>query len=78
MSSLLGSPNSTRHFCGRPVVCLMSSLLLAVGRATFVWWAGGAFNVVFAQRAQLYTSVPAGGAWSGHFCGQLVVRLMSS
>ena len=32
-----GAPLRSGHFCGRPVVHLMSSLLLAVGRATFVY-----------------------------------------
>ena len=48
----------------------MSSLLLAVGRATFVWWAGGTFNVVFAIGTTLPTST------FRHFCGR--PRLMSS
>ena len=65
-----GAPLRSGHFCGRPVVHLMSSLLLAVGRATFVWSAGGTFNVVFAIGTTLPTSA------FRHFCGR--PRLMSS
>ena len=46
------------------VGCWAGDICVVSRSGFFARLPGGAFNVVFARRAQLYTSVPAGGAFN--------------